>query len=142
METLRWKTRVALLWILAAAGDLAHGLLVVWEPGGQEKMISRLETMGSGALLFEAVFPLIPLWMAFLAITIKDPWNKWVNLFLGIAFTVINVFHFFLCSVPLIEGGPVSGPTPHHILLVGSTVVATALIAWYAWKWPVALSAG
>jgi hypothetical protein len=136
METLRWKTRIALLWVLMVVAILAHGLLVTWEPGGLEKMISRMEAMGAGALLFEALFSLIPLWLAFVAITVKDSYNKWVNFVLGIAFTILNIFHFFLCGVPLVEGGPVAEPTAHHILLVGSTVVVTALIAWYAWKWP------
>lgn len=138
METLALKTRIALLWVLMVAADLAHSILVVWEPGGQTKMISRLEAMGAGGMLFEATFSLIPLWMAFVTMTIRDPWNRWSNLVLGIAFTLLNIFHFFLCGVPLIQGGPVSEPAAHHILLVGSTVVATALIAWYAWKWPTA----
>ena len=136
MEILIWKTRIALLWVLMVLADVAHSLLVVWEPGGQERMISRLEVLGAGGMLFEATFSLIPLWMAFVTITIRDPWNRWSNLVLGVAFTFLNIFHFFLCGVPLIEGGPVTRPMAHHILLVGSTVVATALIAWYAWKWP------
>lgn len=136
METLALKTRITLLWVLMVAADLAHSILVVWEPGGQARMISRLEVMGAGGMLFEAAFSLIPLWMAFLTMTIRDPWNRWSNLVLGAAFTLLNIFHFFLCGVPLIEGGPVTQPTAHHMLLVGSTVVATALIAWYAWKWP------
>lgn len=136
MEILIWKTRIALLWVLMVLADVAHSLLVVWEPGGQERMISRLEVLGAGGMLFEATFSLIPLWMAFVTITIRDPWNRWSNLVLGVAFAFLNIFHFFLCGVPLIEGGPVTRPMAHHILLVGSTVVATVLVAWYAWKWP------
>ncbi len=137
METMALKTRIALLWVLMVVADLAHSVLVAWEPGGQERMISRLEVMGAGGLLFEAFFSLIPLWMAFVTMAVRDPWNRWSNLLFGIAFTALNIFHFFLCGVPLIQGGPVSGPTAHHILLVGSTVVSTGLITWYAWKWPI-----
>jgi len=36
----------------------------------------------------------------------------------------------------LLKGGPYAVPSAHHILLVGSSAVATALIAWYAWNWP------
>ena len=135
METLRWKTRIALLWVIMVAADLAHGLLVAWEPGGLEKMVSRLEAMGAGGLLFEAMFSLIPLWMVFVTITVKDSWGRWANFAVGMGVTILNVFHFFLCGVPIFEGGPVVEPTAHHILLVGSTVVFTALIVWYAWKW-------
>ena len=136
METLTWKTRIVLLWVLMVVATLAHGLLVTWEPGGQEKMISRMESLGAGGLLFEALFSLIPLWMAFVTMTVKERFSRGANFVLGLAFIILNIFHFFLCGVPLIKGGPVAGPTAHHILLVGSTVVATALIAWYAWMWP------
>ena len=136
MEILRWKTRIAVLWLFLPVATLAHGLLMAWEPGGLERMIADMEAKGAGGLLFEALFGLVPLWLAFLAMTLKDSYNRWVNFALGIIFTIINIFHFFSCGVPLGEGGPVAGPTAHHILLVGSTVVVTALIAWYAWKWP------
>ncbi len=136
MEILRWKTRIALLWVFMPVADLAHGLLVAWSTGGVEKMISRTETGGLGWLLFEALFSLVPLWLAFVAMTVKDSSNRWVNFVMGIVFTILNIFHFFQCGVPLIEGGPVTQPTAHHILLVGSTVVVAALIVWYALKWP------
>ena len=136
METLRWKTRIVLLWVLMVVATLAHGLLVTWEPGGQEKMISRMESLGAGGLLFEALFSLIPLWMAFVTMTVKERFSRGANFVLGLAFIIFNIFHFFLCGVPLIKGGPVAGPTAHHILLVGSTVVFAALITWYAWKGP------
>jgi len=136
MELLRWKTRIAVLWVFLAVATLAHSMLIAWEPGGLERMLSDMEAGGPGKFLFEALFGLVPLWLAFLALTMKDSYNRWVNFVLGIAFTILNIFHFFSCVVPLGEGGPVAGPTAHHILLVGSTVVVTALIAWYAWKWP------
>lgn len=135
METQKYKIRIALLWFFMPVADLAHGLLVTWEPGGLEKMISRMEEGGSGWLLFESLFWLVPLWMAFLTIMVKDSLNRWVNLVLGIVFTILNIFHFLQCGVPLVEGGPVVEPTAHHILLVGSTVVVTSLIVWYSWKW-------
>jgi len=136
MEISRWKTRIAVLWFFLVAATLIHGFLVTCELGGLERMISNIGAMGAGKLLFEALFSLIPLWLAFLVLTLKDSYNRWVNFVLGIVFTILNIFHFFECGVPLAEGGLVTEPTAHHILLVGSTVVVTALIAWYAWKWP------
>ena len=135
METLRWKTRIAVLRVFMVVADLAHGLLVAWEPGGVEKMVSHMEAMGPGWFLFEAFFFLVPLWLAFVSMTVKDSLNRWVNFVLGMLFTTINIIHFFECGVPL-GAGPIAEPTAHHILLVGSTIVVTALIAWYAWNWP------
>jgi len=59
--------------------------------------------------------------------TLKDSANRWVNFVLGIIFTLLNIGH-------LIEH--LAEPSVQQILILGSTVVATALIAWYAWKWP------
>ena len=127
METLGWKTRIAVLWVLMAVAMSAHGLLTAMVPGGLEKAISEVEAMGSGMLVFKALFWLVPLWLAFLSLTLKDSCNRWTNIILGIIFTLLNIWH-------LIEH--LAEPSAEQILIVGSTVVATALIAWYAWKWP------
>jgi hypothetical protein len=60
-------------------------------------------------------------WLAFVVMALKGPGDCRLTL---------------ICAVPLLKGGPYAQPTAHHILLVGSSAVATALIAWYAWKWP------
>ncbi len=135
MEVLRWKTRIALLWVVMVVANFVHGMLATWEPGGLEKLIAHMKEVGAGGLLFEALLALIPLWLAFVTMSVKDSYNRWVNFALGIVFTILNIMHFFECGIPL-RGGPIAEPTAHHILLVGSTVVVTALIAWYAWKWP------
>ena len=78
-----------------------------------------------GMLVFMALFWLVPLWLAFVSMTVKNSCNRWVNFVLGIVFTLSNIFH-------LVE----HLASPAQILIIGSTVVVTALIAWYAWRWP------
>ena len=136
METLRWKTRIAMLWILMAVAISAHSIMVAMDPVPMEKVLAEAGAMGAGMWLFLALFWMLPLWMAFATVSIKGSSNRWLNLVLGIIFVILNIFHFFECGVPLVEGGPLTEPTAHHILAVGSTVVAAALIAWYALKWP------
>jgi hypothetical protein len=136
METLRWKTRIAVLWVLMAVCISAHSILVGVDPAAMKRMAEEAAVAGPGMWVFLALFWLVPLWMAFVTMTVKSSCNRWANFVLGIIFTVLNIFHFFECGVPLMKTGPLTEPTAHHILLVGSTVVATALIAWYAWKWP------
>jgi len=135
MEILKCKVKIAVLWVAMAVLISAHSLLAAMEPGLLDEMASEMETAGAGMWVFLACFWLLPLWLAFLSIALKDTANRWMNIVLGIIFTILNIVHFFECGVPLIEGG-MPEPTAHHILIVGSTVVATALIAWYAWKWP------
>jgi hypothetical protein len=127
MENLRWKMRIALLWVLMAVAMSAHGLLTAMVPGGLEKAIAEVEAMGPGMLIFMALFWLVPLWLAFVSMTVKGSCNRWTNFVLGIIFTVLNIWHFTEHLAP---------PSLAQILIIGSTVVATALIAWYAWKWP------
>ena len=127
MEILRRKTRIAVLWVFMAVAMSAHGLLVAMVPGGLEKAISEVESMGSGMLVFMALFWLVPLWLAFVSMTLKGSANRWVNFILGIIFTLLNIWHFT---------EHVAEPAVEQILIIGSTVVVTALIAWYAWRWP------
>ena len=127
MEVLRWKTRIALLWVFMAVAMSAHSAFAAMVPGGLEKITSEVEAMGPGMLVFMALFWLVPLWLAFVSLTVKGSSNRWVNFILGIIFTILNIWHF-------VEH--LAEPSVEQILIVGSAVVVTALIAWYAWKWP------
>jgi len=127
MEILRWKTRIAVLWVFMAVAMSAHSVLATMEPGGFEKIAEEAAAMGPGMLVFMALFWWVPLVMAVLSVTLRDLPNRWTNLILGIVFTILNIGH-------LVEH--LAEPSVHQILIVGSTVVVTALIAWYAWKWP------
>ena len=138
METLRWKIRILVLWVIAAEAYSAHMIMVTIDPVSMKKMLGWGATINAGGWVFGAIYWLIPLWMAFVTITVKGSSNRWANFVLGIIMTILGIYHFFMCGVPLsfIPPGPLAEPTAHHILLVGSSLVATALITWYAWKWP------
>jgi hypothetical protein len=127
MEILRWKTRIAVLWVFMAVAMSVHSIMAFMEPGAMEKAMAEVEAMGSGMLVFMALFWLVPLWLAFVTMTVKGSTNRWVNFTLGIIFTLLNIWHFI---EHLLE------PSVVQILIIGSTVAVTALIAWYAWAWP------
>lgn len=125
MERLTLKIRISVLWMFMAVAMSAHSIVFFMEPGATEK-IQEMQ-IGAGMLFISALFWLVPLIMAFLSVTLKDSANRWANVILGIVFTLLNIFH-------LVEH--LAQPSVHQILIIGSTVVVTALIAWYAWKWP------
>ena len=128
MELLRWKTRIAVLWVFMAVGMSTHSIMGFLEPGMIEQAMSgELEGMAltPGMLVFMALFWLVPLWLAFVTMTVKGSSNRWVNFVLGIVFTLSNIWHFTAHLA-----------SPVQILIIGSTIVATALIVWYALKWP------
>ena len=136
METLRWRIRIVVLWVIAAEAYSAHMIMVTIDPVSMKKMLEWGATIDAGGWVFGAIYWLIPLWLAFVTITVKGSSNRWANFVLGIIATLLNIYHFFMCGVPLVQPVLFSEPTAHHILLLGSAVVATALITWYAWKWP------
>jgi hypothetical protein len=121
MEILRCKARIALLWVFMAVAMAAHSQFAVMAPGGLEKIISE------GMLVFKALFWLVPLWLAFVSITVKGSSNRWVNFVLGIIFTILNIWHF-------VEH--LAEPSAEQIMIVGSAVAFTVLIAIFAWKLP------
>ena len=125
MGILQWKIRISVLWIFMAVAMSAHSVLAFMEPGAMEQ-IGEMQ-ISAGMFLFMALFWWVPLVMAVLSVTLKDLANRWTNIILGIVFTALNIFH-------LIEH--LADPSAHQILIIGSTVVVTALIFWHALKWP------
>ena len=125
MERLTWKIRISVLWLFMAVAMSAHSVLSFMERDVVEQMWEM--QMGVGMLVFMALFWLVPLIMAALSLTLKDSANRWANIVLGIVFTLLNIGHLVEHLTP---------PVVHQILILASTVVVTALIAWYAWKWP------
>jgi|GEM_PF-322715 hypothetical protein len=130
-ELLSWKTRIAILWMIEAEGMSVYVFLLFLKPGiVQGIMAGNLGgwpiTQGLG--FFFAIFWWIPFAMAFLSLTLKDPPNQWTNLVMGM---LIAIF----CVIGLIEsaikGFPAAIPVDYFI-----GVLAGALIAWCAWKWP------
>jgi len=127
MESLRLRIKISVLWIFMAVAMSAHSVLAFMEPGAMEELAAM--QMGAGMFLFMALFWLIPLIMAVLSLSLKDSANRLANVVLGIVITLANIFH-------LAEHLAQAQASLHQILIIGSTVVVTALIAWYAWKWP------
>ena len=129
MERLTWKVRISVLWLFMAVAMSAHSILAFMDPAAMEELGEM--QMSAGMFVFMALFWLIPLIMAFLSLILTDSANRWANIVLGIVFTVLNIWHLIMhLAEPSVE------PSVHQILVIGSTVVVAALIAWYAWKWP------
>jgi len=59
---------------------------------------------------------------------LKDKTNRWANIILG-------MFYAGFILIELISN-IITVAYPYVILMDISAVVAAALIAWYAWKWP------
>jgi hypothetical protein len=136
METLKWKIKIAVLWLIAAEAYSAHMIMVTIDPVADQKMLLWGATIDATGWMIAVIYWLIPLWMAFATFALKGPSNRWANFILGIFNVLITLYHFFMCGVPLVDPVLFSEPTLHHSLLLATALVASILITWYAWKWP------
>jgi len=136
MEALAWKVRIGVLWLISAEAYSAHMMFVTIDPVPMQKMMAWGAEIDAGGWLFGAVYYLIPFWLIFTTFLVKGTGSRWPNFIFAIIATLLNIFHFFMCGVPIVFPVLFSAPTWHHSLLLASAVAATALIIWYAWKWP------
>jgi len=125
MEKLAYRIKISVLWIFMAVAMSAHSIFAFMDPNAVEHM--KEMQIGPMMFLFMALFWILPLIMAFLSIILKDTACRWANIILGLLFTVFNLFHFFEHLVQ---------PSIQQIVIIGSTVVVTALISYYAIRWP------
>ena len=77
------------------------------------------------SLLGSAILMAIPIVMIFLSLTLKAKANRWANIILGIIY-----FGVILMTLLFTEFWA------YFLVLVIVELVLTALIVWYAWKWP------
>jgi len=70
----------------------------------------------------------VPLVMAVLSLTLKDKANRWANIILGIFYAGFILFELITNIITVAY--------PYVILMDTSAIVAAALIAWHAYKWP------
>ena len=118
-EGLRWKTRIAVLWLIYMGNFAAYCIGIA---SGQ---VSRAEAVTNANMITLAVFFLVPSILAWLSLTLKDAANRWMNFVFGILF-----------SIPIIVTAISPGVTA--VLRVKSLAdfLLSLLIVWYAWKWP------
>ena len=137
MKNLALRVRISVLWLFMAVAMSAHMVLSFFEPGVVELILSGgfAEYQSEEIFVFYALFWLIPLTMAFLSVTLKDSTTRQANIVVGTGLTISNMGHLFfeLVTEPSFHMAQASA---HQLLINTSTVVATVLIVWYAWKWP------
>ena len=125
MERFTWKIRITVLWIIMAVAMSAHNVLNFLERNVVEQIWEM--QMSAGMLVFMALFWLVPLIMAALTMILKDSVNRWMNIVIGVGLLLFNIGHLIEHLTP---------PEVHQILILALTVVVSALVTWYAWKWP------
>jgi hypothetical protein len=127
MEILALKMKMSVLWIFKDLAALAFLIIMLMEEGVLVGIMAGEMLgmqIGPEVLLVGAIESWVPLVMAFLSLTLKDSINRWANIIVGIVYTALSLISL------------VDALSAHGILMWVSGAVATALIVWYAWKWP------
>lgn len=121
------KLKLGALWgalmFLYVYGDI----LSLFRPGHIEEIIAGM--MGpfpvtQQGLLSAAILMAIPSVMVFLSLALKANVNRWVNIILGLLYTLVNISNLI-------------GESWAYYIAAGIVeIVLTLLIVWSAWHWP------
>jgi hypothetical protein len=121
------KIKLSALWAATMLLYIYADIFSLFRPGQIEKMAEGL--MGSfpvtqASLLVASILMIIPAVMVFLSITLSPKVNRWVNIILGVLYTVVNISNL------------IGESWAYYIFFGVVEITLTALIVWYAWKWP------
>lgn len=121
------KLKISALWVSVMFCYLYGDYFGLYQPGALQAMLEgKMGPLGpttQGVLLGTSLMMAIPSVMVFLSLALKPNLNRWVNIIVGVIYTVI-----MLITMP--------GAWVYYIFLGAIEVVLTALIVWYAWTWP------
>ena len=121
------KIKLSALWVVFMMFYIYADIFSLYRPGQIDKMMSGL--MGpfpvtQMSLLTASILTAIPAVMIFLSILLKPKVNRWVNIVIGILYTLVGI-------------GNLIGETWVYYIAYGVTeMVLTLLIVFYSWKWP------
>lgn len=126
MKALRIKLSV--LWIARMLSGLQGDSTRLHDPVALADLVggtSAVQVSNELLLIMSLIFT-IPIIMPILCLTLKDKANRWVNRTTGTFFALFDLAFLILFAWPF------SYETVWSVMYL----VFTALIAWYAWKWP------
>jgi hypothetical protein len=114
MELMRWRTTIAVLWIIQVVNFAAVVFYGFYEQSGESKVGITM-------------FLLIPCLLALLSLTLKASVNHWLSFIFGILCALVKLRH-------LIRGLDPAGMGFRINELWG--FLGAVLIIWYAWRLP------
>ena len=123
------KIKLAILWLIKDLAFVGSGLLVLYEPGGIQDMISGYMygsmQLGDATSLLLTSMSLVFLIMAILSLNLKNSLNRWANIIVAIVMMLVSI-------ISVISLGTL---TITHYLNETFQFVILILIVWFAWTW-------
>ena len=131
MEILRWKARLAVIWVLMAVGTAASMFLALLSPGMIENVMAGDwggMPVNEGMIITYALFFIIPMVVAILCLTMKN--SRLLNFILGIIWFLYFIYDI-VGHATLEEAAPIA-----VWLMIVAGLVISAYIVYFAWKLP------
>ena len=121
------KVKLSALWTAVMFCYVYGDYFGLYRPGQLQSMLAgKMGPLGpttQGVLFGTSLMMAIPAVMVFLSLALKPAVNRWANIALGTFYTLI-----MLVTMP--------GAWAFYIFFGVVEVVLTALVVWYAWRWP------
>jgi len=123
------KIKLAGLWVAAMFCYLYADVLAFFVPGHLAEIlageiggmpIDDLFMLGSAGIMIP------PIVMIFLSLVLKARTNRWLNIIVGIVYTLIGIAMVVMAIMPF---------SPGYLVYGIAEAILTALIIWYAWTW-------
>lgn len=123
--TVHVKLKLSALWATTVLCYIYGDLFGFFKQQTLAEIVSgKAGPIGTQAgLLAAALSVAMPSSMVILTLVIKPRLSRWLNIILGIAYTII-----MLATMP--------GAWMYYVFLGVIEIVLTLLIVWYAWHWP------
>ncbi len=122
------KVKISALWVALTLCYLYGDYFELYVPHKVEGLINRDNMLNTPVKLFAAALLLaIPAVMVFFSLVLKPVINRFLNIFLGIFYTLIML---------LIAVTSVSAWYSFYVFLAVVESIFSFLVVWYAWKWP------
>jgi Family of unknown function (DUF6326) len=114
------KVMLSTLWLFATLNYLYCDVVTVMDPVKHGSI-----QLTQGFLLGAAILVEIPIAMVLLSRILKYRASRWANIIAGTIMTAVQILTLF-----------VAVPTLYYVFFSAIEITCTALIVWYAWRWP------
>ena len=120
------KFKLSALWVSVMFLYIYADYFGLYVPGQLQGMLAgKMGPLGpttQGVLVGTSVMMAIPSVMIFLSVALRPNLSRWLNIIFGVIYTLIILITMWDWAFSIFFGV--------------IEVILTALIAWYAWRWP------
>jgi MFS family permease len=127
-DMVNMKVILSTLWVFATLNYLYCDVVTLMDPVYLKRLMTGVAggiQITQGFLLGAAILVEIPIAMVLLSRILKYRASRWANIIAGTIMTAVQILTLF-----------VGTPTIYYVFFSAIEITCTALIVWYAWRWP------